>query len=295
MYKILARQMLVPNMHLLKVYSPDIARKAQAGQFVLLIPDENGERIPLTISDWDVKEGSVTSIFVEVGATTRKLARLNSGDSIETYVGPLGLPTEIKNFGTVLCTGGCYGIGGIYPIVTSLKEAGNHVISVIEARSSFLLYWEDKLKSASDQLYIVTRDGSCGIKGHVAHVLEEILKEKKVDRVIAMGCTYMMMLSAESSRPFEVKTVVSLNPVMLDGTGMCGICRISVDGETKFACVDGPEFDGHKVDWKELFSRKEVYITEERDSLRIYECQSYPVDIANRKINLIRHKEDVGV
>lgn len=283
MYKILARQMLVPNMHLLKVHSPDIARKAEPGNFILLIPDENGERIPLTISDWDREEGSVTSIFMEVGATTHKLALLAPGDSISAHVGPLGLPTEIKNFGTVVCAGGCYGIGGIYPIMRALKEAGNKVISVIEARSSFLLYWEDKLKSVSDQLYIVTRDGSRGIKGHIPDVLEKILREKKVDRVIAIGCTYMMMLSAESTKPFEVKTMVSLNPIMLDGTGMCGVCRVSVGGETRFACVDGPEFDGHKVDWNDLFSRKEVYITEEREALRMHECWSYPVKIPVEK------------
>jgi ferredoxin--NADP+ reductase len=283
MYKILARQMLVPNMHLLKVYSPDIARKAKPGNFALLIPDEKGERIPLSISDWDIEEGSVTSIFMEVGATTCKLAQLKAGDSIMAHVGPLGLPTEIKNFGTVVCAGGCYGIGGIYPIIKALKEAGNQVISVIEARSSFLLYWEDKLKSVSDQLYVVTRDGSRGIKGHITHVLEKILKEKKVDRVIAIGCTYMMMLSAESTRPFEVKTMVSLNPIMLDGTGMCGVCRVSVGGETRFACVEGPEFDGHKVDWNDLFSRKEVYIAEEREALRIHECWGYPVNVPVEK------------
>ena len=286
MYKILARQMIVPNMHLLKVYSPGIARKAEPGNFVLLIPDENGERIPLTISDWDIEEGSVTSIFMEVGATTRKLAQLNAGDSIEAHVGPLGLPTEIKNFGTVVCAGGCYGIGGIYPIVKALKDAGNQVISVIEARSSFLLYWEDKLKSVSDQLYVVTRDGSRGIKGHITDALEKILKENKVDRVIAMGCTYMMMLSAESTRPFEIKTMVSLNPIMLDGTGMCGVCLVLIDGETRFACVDGPEFDGHKVDWNRLFARKEVYITEERDSLRMYECRSYPAIKREEKVRV---------
>lgn len=293
MNKVLARQMIVPNMHLLKVYSPDIARKAKPGNFVILIPDENGERIPLTISDWDIEDGSVTSIFMEVGATTRKLAQLNAGDSIEAHVGPLGLPTEIKNFGTVVCAGGCYGIGGIYPIVKALKEAGNQVISVIEARSSFLIYWEDKLKSVSDQLYIITRDGSRGIKGHITHVIEKILKENKVDRVIAIGCTYMMMLSAESTRPFEVKTMVSLNPIMLDATGMCGVCQVLIGGETRFACVDGPEFDGHKVDWNKLFARKEVYITEERDSLRMHECRSYPEVMGVR--NLIKHKEKVGV
>lgn len=279
MYKVLARQMIVPNMHILKVYSPDIARKAEPGNFVLLIPDENGERIPLTMSDWDIEEGSITSIFMEVGATTRKLAQLNAGDSINAYVGPLGLPTEIKNFGTVVCAGGCYGIGAIYPIAKALKEAGNQVISVIEARSSFLIYWEDKLKSVSDQLHIVTRDGSRGIKGHITNVLEKILKEKKVDRVIAIGCTYMMMLSAESTRPFEIKTMVSLNPIMLDGTGMCGVCQVLIGGETRFACVDGPEFDGHKVDWNKLFARKEVYITEEREALQMHECWSYPVNI----------------
>lgn len=279
MYKVLARQMIVPNMHILKVYSPDMAMKAEPGNFVLLIPDENGERIPLTMSDWDIEEGSITSIFMEVGATTRKLAQLNAGDSINAYVGPLGLPTEIKNFGTVVCAGGCYGIGAIYPIAKALKEAGNQVISVIEARSSFLIYWEDKLKSVSDQLHIVTRDGSRGIKGHITNVLEKILKEKKVDRVIAIGCTYMMMLSAESTRPFEIKTMVSLNPIMLDGTGMCGVCQVLIGGETRFACVDGPEFDGHKVDWNKLFARKEVYITEEREALRMHECWSYPVNI----------------
>ena len=276
MYKILLRQDLVPNIHLFKIAAPNVANKAQPGQFVVIRIDEKGERIPLTIADWDEAEGSVTVVFMEVGTTTQRLALLKAGDSITNFVGPLGLPTHIEKFGTVVCVGGCYGIASIMPIARAMTEAGNKVISVIEARSRNLLFWEEQLRGVSDQLIITTGDGSYAAKGWVPQQVEEIVRGgDKVDLVIAMGCTYMMMLCAETTKPFGIKTVVHLNPVMVDGTGMCGCCRVSVGGETRFACVDGPEFDGHQVDWDLLLARRGIYLDEEIRSLQVWECQNW--------------------
>ncbi len=276
MYKILLKEDLVPNVHLLKVEAPAIASKAQPGQFVVLMVDERGERIPMTIADWDEEEGSITIVFMEVGTTTRRLASLKTGDFIANFVGPLGLPTHIEKLGTVACVGGCYGIASIMPIARAMKEVGNKVISVIEARSRNLVFWEDRLRSVSDQLIITTGDNSYGVKGWIPQQLEELVNGgTKVDLVIAVGCTYMMMLCAEATRPFGIKTIVHLNPIMVDGTGMCGCCRVSVGDATKFACVDGPEFDGHQVDWDLLCARQAAYITEEISSLQVWECQNW--------------------
>jgi len=276
MYKILLKEDLVPNIHLFKIEAPAIATKAQPGHFVILRVDEPGERVPMTIADWDEEEGSITIVFAEVGTTTRKLASLMTGDSIANLVGPLGLPTHIEKLGTVVCVGGCYGIASIMPIARAMNEAGNKVISVIEARSKNLLFWEDKLRSVSDQLIITTGDGSYANKGWIPQRIEEIVAGgDKIDLVVAVGCTYMMMLCAEATRPFGIKTVVHLNPIMVDGTGMCGCCRVSVGGVTKFACVDGPEFDGHQVDWDLLIARQRAYLGKEIYSLQMWECQNW--------------------
>ncbi len=276
MYKILWQQDLVPNIHLLKVEAPAIAKKAQPGQFVVLITDEHGERIPMTIFDWDEEEGSVTIVFMEVGTTTRKLASLKSGDFIAHFVGPLGLPAHIEKLGTVACAGGCYGTASIMPIARAMKQAGNKVISLIEARSKYLLFCEDRLQSVSDQLIISTDDGSYGAKGWNPQRIEELVAGgEKLNLVVAIGCTYMMKVCAEVTKPFGIKTIVHLDPIMVDGTGMCGACRVSVGGVTKFACVDGPEFDGHQVDWDLLLARHSEYLTEEIESLQVWDCQNW--------------------
>ncbi len=268
MYRIVSKENLVPNFYTFKIEAPEIARKVQPGQFAIIRSDEKGERIPLTITDWDRDEGTVTIIFLGVGKTTHKLAQLQAGDSLVNFVGPLGLPTEIKKFGRVVCAGGCYGIGAILPEARALKEKGNEVISIIEARHKSLLYWQNQLEQVSDQVIVTTGDGSDGSKGWAPDQIKEMLEGgKKLDRVFAHGCTFMMMLCSEVTKPFGVKTIVSLNSIMVDGTGMCGACRVSIKGETKFACVDGPNFDGHEVDWDLLAHRQHSYLYQEKESL----------------------------
>jgi NAD(P)H-flavin reductase len=273
-YKILARQDLTPVVHLFKIDAPEVAQKAQPGQFVVVRIDEKGERIPLTFADWDAKEGTVTIIFMEVGATTCRLARLNSGDSIMNFVGPLGIPTHIEKFGTVVCIAGGVGVAPITPIARQLKTAGNKVVSIMGARNQVLLFWEEKLRNSSDQLTVTTDDGSYGRKGLVTEPLKEMLTSgEKIDRVIAIGPSIMMKYCALTTQPFGIKTIVSLNPIMVDGTGMCGCCRVSVGGATRFACVDGPDFDGHQVDWDLLMTRSRGYSEEEKRSLEQWQCQ----------------------
>ena len=273
MYKILLKQNLVPNVHLFKIEAPAVARKAQAGQFIIIRIDDKGERIPLTIADWNATEGSVTVVFMEVGATTRELARLNAGDSVADFVGPLGLATHIENFGTVVCVAGGVGVAVITPIARAMKQKGNWVISIMGARSQNLMFWENELRAASDKIIVTTDDGSYGRKALVTEPLKELLLgEEKIARVIAIGPTNMMKFSALTTQPFGVKTIVSLNPIMVDGTGMCGCCRVSVGGQTKFACVDGPDFDGHQVDWDLLLNRQRVYLNEEKRSAEY--CQN---------------------
>jgi len=275
LYKILLTQDLAPNIHLFKVMAPAVAKKAQPGQFVVIRIDERGERIPITIADWDEKEGSVSIVFMEIGTTTRRLTLLKAGDYIADFVGPLGLPSHVEKLGTVVCVGGCYGIASIMPIARAMRQAGNKVISVIEARSKYLLFWEDELRRASDQLIVTTGDGSYGAKGWITDRLKEIVGGERADLVVAVGCTFMMKLCAETTKPFGIETIVHLNPIMVDGTGMCGCCRVSVGGETKFACVDGPEFDGHKVDWDLLLARQGIYLDDEIRSLEEWECRSW--------------------
>jgi len=274
MFRIISRDTLATKIHLFKIEAPAVARKAQPGQFVVVRVDERGERIPLTIADWNEKEGSVSMVFMEVGATTFRLAQLKAGESVADFVGPLGVPSDIEKFGTVVCVAGGVGVAVITPIAKALKEKGNNIISILGARSKDLLFWEDKLRNASHQLIVTTDDGTYGRKGVVTEPLKELLESgEKVDRVIAIGPTVMMKFCAKTTQPFGVKTIVSLNPIMVDGTGMCGCCRVSVGGATKFACVDGPDFDGHQVDWDLLSARQRIYLDEEKRSLERWQAE----------------------
>jgi len=264
---VVQREPLAPNLQLLTVRAPIIASKIQPGQFVIVRVDEHSERIPLTVADWNKAEGSVSCVFMQVGTSTYKLGKLQAGDVLATFVGPLGKPLELDRWGTVVVVGGCYGIGSIYPIARSLKERGNRVISVIEGRSKFLLYWLDRLEAVSDKLVVSTRDHSAGDIVDGPDALKTLVSSgEKIDRVIAIGCTFMMYQMAEATKPFSMKTIVSLNPIMIDGTGMCGACRVLVNGETKFACVDGPDFDAHQVVWKLLLNRRKAYLNHETNS-----------------------------
>lgn len=271
MAKILKKEILAPNIKKFIVDAPEIAKKAQPGQFVILRIDEKGERIPLTVGDFDREKGTLTIVFQEVGKTTYQLGLLNEGDEILDFVGPLGKPSEIEKFGTVCCVGGGVGTPEIYPVARALKEIGNYVISIIGARSKELVIMEKEMGEVSDELYITTDDGTYGMKGLVTDALKKILDSgKKIDRVIAVGPVIMMKAVSELTKNYNIKTIVSLNAMMLDGTGMCGICRVEIGGETKFACVDGPEFDGHLVNYDLLMARLRTYLEEEKISLKLF-------------------------
>ena len=270
MYQILEKKTLSETVKLMEIKAPLVAKKAQAGQFIILRIDENGERIPLTIADYDRKEGTITIIFMEVGKTTVQLGKLKKGDKILNFAGPLGQPSEIENFGTVVCVGGGVGIAPLYPIVRALKQAGNHVISILGARNEKLLLLEDEIKEFSDEFFIATDDGSKGHKGFVSDVLQKQIDEReKINLVVAVGPVIMMKVVADLTKKYDIKTTVSLNPIMVDGTGMCGGCRVSVGGETKFACVDGPEFNGHLVDFKNLMIRNRRFVKEEEHACKL--------------------------
>jgi ferredoxin--NADP+ reductase len=276
MFRLTESQMVVPNIHLLTVEAPEVARQMQPGQFVILRAEEGGERIPLSVSDWDSDRGTLTVIVKNVGSTTDRLTSIEAGANIPTVVGPLGKPTEIERFGTVLCLGGCYGIGSIFPIARALKEKGNRVVTVLEARSSYLLFWEKKLTEVSDRLVIITRDGTKGLRGHASRIAEIVQSSPEpVDRIIVNGCTFLLKKGSDASRDLGVKTIVSLNPIMIDGTGMCGVCRVTVGKTTRFACVHGPDFDGHEVDWAELLQRRKMYMREEVIPLRTSRCEEH--------------------
>lgn len=267
-FRVVEKEDLAPRIHLIKVAAPAITRKAQAGQFVIVRLDEEGERIPLTIADWERDNGNLTLVFMEVGASTMMLATIGAGDYIQDVVGPLGVPSHVGNFGHVVCVAGGVGVAPIVPIARALKQAGNKITSIIGARSHNLLFWEDRLGSFSDRLITTTDDGSYGRKGVVTEPLTELLQTEIVDRVVAIGPAIMMKFCAKCTEPFGVKTIVSLNTIMVDGTGMCGCCRVSIGGVTKFTCVDGPEFDGHQVDWDLLLARQRTYLEKESDALK---------------------------
>lgn len=273
LYPILLNKDLVTGIHLFEIGAPEVVKKARAGQFIILRIDEKGERIPLTIAGWNKDKGSVTIVFQEAGTTTRRLAQMKAGDNVLDFVGPLGVPSHIENFGTVICVAGGVGVAPIVPIAGALKEAGNRVISILGARNKGLVFWEDELRKVSDDVILTTDDGSYGRKGLVTEPLKELLSgNNKIARVIAIGPAIMMKFAALTTQPFGVPTIVSLNPIMVDGTGMCGACRISVGGVTRFTCVDGPDFDGHKVNWDELFARQRQYLDEEKASLAAWQC-----------------------
>lgn len=264
MKKVIERSMIVPNMHLLVVEAPEIASKVKPGQFVIVRAGDEGERIPLSIADYDAEKGTISIVFMEVGSSTSVLARLNAGDAVATCVGPLGNATTIDTFGNVMLVGGCYGIGSLYPVAKELKEKGNKVSIVLEARSSYLIYWLNKYLPLVEKVYTITRDGSLGQKGHISRLPDVIHgMSQKPDRIIVNGCTYLMAHTSEVTKDLGIPVVVNLNPIMIDGTGMCGVCRVTVAGKMKFACVDGPEFDGHDIDWKEFLARRKAYVTEE--------------------------------
>jgi ferredoxin--NADP+ reductase len=277
MHRILQKADLTPSIHLLEIEAPVIAKKAQAGQFVMIRLDEPAERIPLTLADWSVESGTITLVFLEVGRETNILAKLCAGDCVADIAGPLGQPTHIEKFGTVICVGGGVGVAAIAPIARSLNQAGNRIVSIMGARSRDLLFWEDRLKLLSHEFIVTTDDGSHGRHGVVTQPLREVLEsEPKVERVIAIGPAVMMKFCSLTTRPLGTKTIVSLNPIMVDGTGMCGSCRVTVGGTTKFACLDGPDFDGHEVDWDLLLNRLRAYTDKETQAMEMWqhECAS---------------------
>lgn len=263
-YKILSKKELCPNQFEIKVDAPYVVRNAKAGQFIIFRADENSERVPLTIADVDKEKGELTLVFMAVGYSTKLLASLNEGDEIHDIVGPLGQPTHIEKYGTVVCLAGGYGAAPCYLIAKAFKDAGNKVYMIMGARNKDLIFWQDKMKDACTELFITTDDGTLGEKGFVTQVLDRIIKNEKVDYAIAVGPMPMMRAVADLTRDKGIYTEASMNPIMVDGTGMCGACRVTVGAETKFACVDGPDFDAHKIDFDEVINRTRIYKDQER-------------------------------
>lgn len=274
-----------PAVKMMEIEAPAIARKAKGGQFIVLRVNETGERIPLTIADTDTDKGTVTIVFQEVGKTTTILGQLDIGDEILDFIGPLGKPTHMENYGSVLCVAGGIGIAPVHNIIRELKRHGNRVITIMGARSKDLLFWEDKMRALSDEVYVTTDDGSYGRKGLVTAVEQELLEQdrdtKDIKLVIGIGPPIMMKFVAKTSAPFGVKTLVSLNSIMVDATGMCGACRVTVGGKTRFVCVDGPEFDGHEVDFDELMQRQRMYLEQEKRSMELLRQQQAGCDCGN--------------
>jgi ferredoxin--NADP+ reductase len=279
MYKILHKEVFSETVKLMVVEAPLIAHKAKAGQFVIVRIDETGERIPLTMADFDAEKGTVTIIFQEVGKSTMQMGMLEEGDAFENVVGPLGHATEIKDYGKVVMVAGGVGIAPIFPIARALKQAGNHVTVIMGARNKSLLFWEDRMRAETDEVIVCTDDGSYGRKSLVTAPLTEILeKDKDIARVWAIGPSIMMKFAALATQPFNVPTIVSLNTIMVDGTGMCGGCRVVMTEGAKFVCVDGPEFDGHKVDWDLLLSRLSFFRSEEKQAIERWKDHTCNVD-----------------
>jgi ferredoxin--NADP+ reductase len=276
-YEILLREDLAPVTKLLEVQAPVVASKGRAGQFVIVRIHPEGERVPLTIADYDCERGTITLVFQEVGKTTMHMGTMRPGDCFASVTGPLGRPTEIESYGTVLCVGGGVGIAPIYPIARDLRAAGNRVISIIGARTQELLFWEDKMRTVSDELIVCTDDGSYARKALVTIPMKELLESgRSIDRIWAIGPAIMMKFCALTTRPFGVPTIVSLNSIMVDGTGMCGACRVEVGGQTRFVCVDGPEFDGHQVDWDQLLARQRIYPEQEKLAIERWKSEHQP-------------------
>jgi ferredoxin/flavodoxin---NADP+ reductase len=280
-YRIIHKQVLSELVKLVVVEAPVVARKAQPGQFVIVRTDENAERIPLTIADFNREAGTITLIFQEVGKSTKQMGLLEVGQGFENIAGPLGQPTEIEDYGTVVVVGGGVGIAPLFPITRALKEAGNHVIGIIGARNCPLLFWEDRMAEVCDELVICTDDGSAGRKSLVTEPLKEMLTaHPDVKRVWAIGPAIMMKFTAATTLPFNVETTVSLNTIMIDGTGMCGGCRVVTQSGARFVCVDGPEFDAHQIDWDLLLQRLSFYRAEEKEALERWEAHRCKLDAA---------------
>ncbi|MDP3790147.1 MAG: sulfide/dihydroorotate dehydrogenase-like FAD/NAD-binding protein [Candidatus Omnitrophota bacterium] len=271
MFTIVDKKKLNPQVTLMKLKAPHVIRNAKAGQFVMIKTDMKGERIPLTIVDTDKKEETISIIFQEVGTTTKCLAEFEKGDSVMDILGPLGKATHVEKAGKVICVGGGVGAAEIYPVAKAFREAGNEVTSIAGARSKDLLLLLDEMKAVSKQLYIATDDGSFGKKGFVTDILKELLDKEKYDLVYAVGPIFMMKAVALLTKKYNLKTIVSLNANMVDATGMCGTCRVTVEGKAKFACVDGPDFDAHEIDFEEFISRDRRFKDKEEESLKHHE------------------------
>ncbi len=284
MYKIISAEFLAPKIKRFIIEAPKIARKRKAGQFVIIRIKEGGERIPLTIADSNISAGTITLIVQGIGRTTTELNSLNAGENILDVVGPLGKPSHIENFGTAISIGGGVGTAIAYPTAVALKEAGNHTISIIGGRTKEFVILEEEMKNVCDEVYPTTDDGSYGFHGFVTQKLKDLIDNgTKIDFVLAIGPIPMMKAVAETTRPYGIKTVVSLNPIMVDGTGMCGGCRATVDNKTVFVCVDGPEFDAHLVDFTTLERRNRTYRESENESLHDYMCHLDKVFETNLK------------
>ncbi|NLM20686.1 MAG: sulfide/dihydroorotate dehydrogenase-like FAD/NAD-binding protein [Peptococcaceae bacterium] len=274
MYTVVKKRALAEAIVLLEIQAPDVTRKAQAGQFVIVRQRHNSERIPLTIMDFDRQKGTVTIVLQAVGYSSQLLTEMEEGDSLLDFVGPLGQPTEIRNYGTVLCVGGGVGVAPIHPIARALKDAGNKVISILAAKNKDLIILEEEMKAVSDEVVITTDDGSYGLKGFATHGVQAVLERGlDISAIWAIGPMIMMKSVADFTKPLGIKTLVSMNPIMVDGTGMCGACRVQVGQETKFACVHGPEFDGHLVDFDLAMKRSAYFRQEEAIALQKHKCQ----------------------
>jgi len=271
MYKIVNKTDLAHKETLFEVEAPDIAAKAKAGQFVIVVPDEKGERIPLTICDYDTAKGTVSFAFHQVGKTTKALGCLKEGDILMNVTGPLGNPSEVKKFGKVLCVGGSIMIAPALLQIKAMKEAGNHVTTVLGCRSKDFLFMENEAKVLSDKVYVASDDGSIGFTG--LDFLKDLLKTEKFDHCVVLGPVVMMREVSEITKPYGIPTIVTMTPIMMDGMGMCGVCRVTVAGEMKFGCIDGPEFDGHQVDFDELVQRQRLMLPEERLSSMLWEMK----------------------
>lgn len=270
MNKVVSKEFFSENVVRLEIEAPRIAKARRAGHFVIVRVDEKGERIPLTISGSDVSKGTITLVIQRVGVTSRKLAELEPGDVIADLVGPLGQATDVKKVGTILACGGGVGVAPLLPIVEASKKAGNRVVSIIAARSKDLIILEDQIREYSDEVIVMTDDGSYGEKGLITEGMEKVINREKVDEAVIIGPAIMMKFASEVTRKYEIPSIASLNTIMVDGTGMCGACRVTVDGKTKFVCVDGPEFDAHKVDFDEMLMRLGGYKDFEKDANERY-------------------------
>lgn len=271
MFEIVETKLLAAAVKQFKITAPEIARKRKPGQFIVLRINEEGERIPLTIADADPHAGTITLIFQELGKSTEQLGKLKAGDAISDLIGPLGVPTHIEKLGTVVCVGGGIGIAPVYPIAKALREAGNTVISIIGARTKNLLILEEEMAKVSHSLKVSTDDGTYGYHGFVSDILQNIIDEgTTINLAVAIGPVPMMRVICNVTRNKKIKTVVSLNPIMVDATGMCGACRVTVGGRTRFVCVDGPEFNGHEVNFAELVKRQRAYLEQEKQALESF-------------------------